>query len=303
MQYDVPTIGFRFIYSALLTRLVLFLMGFRGRFDFAICHQSFNFIAAKRVLGRRLAKKYLVVHGSDLGKPQLRQCLDAADETFARSHALARRLKDNYDVEPSGIVYSGIDAAEIVDLRSKDISLDQGLVITMACLLILSGYVTQPPPMITFMSDRNGVTEGITPIINPTVADHQAVRWANDATSELLSLHFRHYAEQIERRRDLFVGEGWTLYQQSLLDNGVIDKIKESGLIITAVNSNTPRLLGRYEVGGKTNWYIQIPILQTIQGAKESGSTERKIVHITVQEARRDEALQGLQIRLFNIDN
>ena len=134
--YDVPTIGFRFIYSALLTRLVLFLMGFRGRFDFAICHQSFNFIAAKRVLGRRLAKKYLVVHGSDLGKPQLRHCLDAADETFARSHALARQLKDNYDVEPSGIVYSGIDAAEIIDLESKDISLDQGLVITMACLLI-----------------------------------------------------------------------------------------------------------------------------------------------------------------------
>ena len=141
--YDVPTIGFRFIYSALLTRLVLFLMGFRGRFDFAICHQSFNFIAAKRVLGRRLAKKYLVVHGSDLGKPQLRQCLDAADETFARSHALARRLKDNYDVEPSGIVYSGIDAAEIVDLRSKDISLDQGLVITMACLCLL---YTSPSP-------------------------------------------------------------------------------------------------------------------------------------------------------------
>ena len=134
--YDVPTIGFRFVYSALLTRLVLFLMGFRGRFDFAICHQSFNFIAAKRVLGRRLAKKYFVVHGSDLGKPQLRQCLDAADKTFVRSHALARRLKDNYDVEPSGIVYSGIDAAEIVDLQSKDISLDQGLVITMACLLI-----------------------------------------------------------------------------------------------------------------------------------------------------------------------
>lgn len=134
--YDVPTIGFRFIYSALLTRLVLFLMGFRGRFHFAICHQSFNFIAAKRVLGRRLAKKYFVVHGSDLGKPQMRRCLDAADKTFVRSHALARQLKDNYDVEPSGIVYSGIDAAEIVDLQSKDISLEGGLVITMASLMI-----------------------------------------------------------------------------------------------------------------------------------------------------------------------
>ena len=134
--YDVPTIGFRHWYSVLLTRLVLFLLGFRGRFDFAICHQTFNFTAAKRVLGRRVAKKYFVVHGSDLGKPQLGECLDEADKTFVRSHALARQLKDNHGVEPVGIVYSGIDAAEIIGLESKDISLDQGLVITMACLLI-----------------------------------------------------------------------------------------------------------------------------------------------------------------------
>ena len=66
----------------------------------------------------------------------VRRCLDAADKTFVRSHALARQLKDNYGVEPSGIVYSGIDTGEIIDLKSKDISLDQGLVITMACLLI-----------------------------------------------------------------------------------------------------------------------------------------------------------------------
>ena len=134
--YDVPTIGARFIYSALLTRLVLSLLGFRGRFDFAICHQSFNFIAAERVLRRRLAKKYFVVHGSDLARPQLRDCLDTANKTFARSHALARQLKENHGVESSGVVYSGIDPGEIIDLESKDISLDQGLVITMACLLI-----------------------------------------------------------------------------------------------------------------------------------------------------------------------
>ncbi len=134
--YDVPTIGFRFVYSALLTRLVLFLMGFRGHFDFAICHQIFNFIAARRVLGHRLARKYFVVHGSDLARPQLRECLDAADKTFVRSHALARQLKENHGFEPSGIVYSGIDAGEIIDPESKDISLDQGLVITMACLLM-----------------------------------------------------------------------------------------------------------------------------------------------------------------------
>ena len=117
----------------------------------------------------------------------------------------------------------------------------------------------------------------------------------------MLSIHFRNYAEQIAQRRTLFAGDGWTLYQQSLLESGTIEKIKDSGLIITAVNADTPRLLNRYVLDGKTNWYLQIPVLQTIQGAKEKGATERKLVDITVQEARRDEALEGLQIRLFNI--
>lgn len=134
--YDIPTVGFRFIYSALLTRLILFLLGFRGRYDFAICHQSFNFIAAQRVLRERVKQKYFVVHGSDLGKPQLRECLRTADKIFARSHALARQLQENYATTPRGVVYSGIDAAEIIDLEAKDLSLDQGLVIAMACLML-----------------------------------------------------------------------------------------------------------------------------------------------------------------------
>lgn len=46
-------------------------------------------------------------------------------------------LKDNYDVELFGIVYLGIDVVEIIDLESKDIFFEGGLVIIMVCLMIL----------------------------------------------------------------------------------------------------------------------------------------------------------------------
>jgi len=134
--YDVPTFGVRYFYSAFLTRLCLFFLGFRGCFNFAVCHQAFNFIAAHKVLRGRVREKYFVVHGSDLDRSQLPGCLRSADKVFSRSDALDRQLAERYGIETDGVLYSGIDAAEIIDLKNKKLSLSDGLVITVACLML-----------------------------------------------------------------------------------------------------------------------------------------------------------------------
>jgi len=171
------------------------------------------------------------------------------------------------------------------------------LVATLALVVKASG----PMGLLTFLESRSGAVELVTPYRNPPVTDKQAINWAREKVCDLLSLHFKKYIEQVGSRKNYFVGDGWSLYQGSLLKNKTIETIKENGLIITSINQDTPRLLQKYMLDGRTNWRIEMPILQTIQGASDAPSTVRTIVSVTVEETRRDESIEGLKIRIFGV--
>jgi len=175
-----------------------------------------------------------------------------------------------------------------------------GIYIVLATLVLVM-KASNPPSLLTFINDQRGGVELVIPSRNPPVTDRQAIHWARDKVCDLLSLHFKKYAEQVARRRNYFVGEGWTLYQISLVENKIIETIKEEGLIITAINQETPRLLQKYILDGKINWRIEMPVLQTIQGASDNPTTVKKIVSVTVEESRRDESIEGLKIRVFGV--
>lgn len=176
--------------------------------------------------------------------------------------------------------------------------------LALYCVLATFSLVTMaslPPKLLTFLTDRNHIVELVTPHRNPPVTDRQAIHWARDKVCDLLSLHFKKYPQQITRSKNYFVGDGWTQYQQSLVENQVIETIREEGLIITAINQETPRLLQKYLLDGKMNWRLEMPILQTIQGASDTPTTVRKVVSVSVEETRRDESIEGLKIRVFGL--
>lgn len=172
---------------------------------------------------------------------------------------------------------------------------------TLAVTLALVTKASRPPPLVTFLNDQKHGVKEVVPSRNPPVTDRQAIHWSRDKVCDLLSLHFSKYFQQVSRRENYFVGEGWGLYQQSLIDNETIETIKKEGLIITAINQDEPRLMRKYRLNGKINWLIEMSILQTTQGASDRSSTTRKVVSVVVEETRRDESIEGLKIRTFGI--
>lgn len=134
--FDIPKIGFRFSYSEKLARMVLHLLGFRGTCDFAVCHTASNFEAVVRVLGRRVGARILVVHHSDFKRNFLEDMLRVADGVLARSPALEQRLRAYEGVNLGGVVFSGIDENDIIDIKTKNLSLSDGLKVVIACSLL-----------------------------------------------------------------------------------------------------------------------------------------------------------------------
>ena len=135
--YDVPLIGVRQFYSTILTKFVLYLLGFRGRYDFGIAHLCTNFDAMCRVVGGRVKSKILILHGSDLYDKKLKKCAQRASIILPRSIAIANRVDSLFADKIGDVVYSGVDEKIFINLENKDFSLEEsGLKIIIACLFI-----------------------------------------------------------------------------------------------------------------------------------------------------------------------
>lgn len=202
---------------------------------------------------------------------------------------------------------------EVISKICSDNSKDRGNTKTLlTIILLLSVYVSgaslylsymvyQPKLPHTLLADGKGGFEKITPIVNSRVTVRQASEWVAKRASGLLSLHHKKYPAQINYYKSFFLGEGGALYHQSLIDNGTLATLDKDNLIITAIHTAEPRRARSYRVDGALNWEFQIPMIQTIQGMSDKLSTEKRVVAITVQETSRDVAIDGLQIRSFNM--
>jgi len=206
------------------------------------------------------------------------------------------------DNSPSAIASVYKEIQNNVKSINLNLSICTGLGLYTAVVALVLSYITvSPPELITYTSSETNGVLSITPHRNPPHTDRQAMHFASDKVCDLLSLHFKKYAEQIRRRENYFIGDGWRLYQLSLINNKTIETIKKQGLIVTAVNESKPRLLAKYLLDGKVNWKIEMKILQTIVGSSDKPLTKTLTVAVTLEEARRDDAYEGYKIRLFGV--
>ncbi len=174
-------------------------------------------------------------------------------------------------------------------------------IINIAALLVFIDMAAGEPNDITFTHDGKGYFERVHVYRNPILSNRQAVAWAKTKVTELLSLHFRGLDQQIEQRRYYFADDGWDQYKQSLQDNKTIEIVKNQGLVITAVNHQPPRLIGKSRLRGRTQWKIEIPVLQTIQGAANKDNTQTRRAFVMVEETKRSVAIDGLRILTFEV--
>ncbi len=164
----------------------------------------------------------------------------------------------------------------------------------------LSKITAAPPPIEAFTTNRNGVYERITPLVNPSVTEEQAIGWVKGAVIDLMSIRFDRYEEQIASREKYFYGDGFGKYRDNINTN-VVPVIRDELLIVTAINNGSPILIRKQTISGVVQRTYQISMLQTTQGPTSDRKTERRVVVVTIAEATRDKSIRGLQIKRFYV--
>lgn len=141
----------------------------------------------------------------------------------------------------------------------------------------------------------------LTPDVNPKVMDRHALKAAKERGIALTSINFSDYKQQLLEGRNWFSGDGWKIYMDSLTANKVVETVVKDGLVITSISSSDPVLVRKYVLNGKLNWLIKVPIYQTVQGAAKVPSISKRVLILTMEEARRDQSPDGLLIREFSV--
>jgi len=116
-----------------------------------------------------------------------------------------------------------------------------------------------------------------------------------------MSLHFRTLREDLPRRRELFTAGGYEAYVASLSKMGVIDQVREQGLVITAVNKTEPLMDKGAIVRGKAVWIFVFDVIQTVQGAASEHSTRVLTARAKVEQVDRKAAAVGLKISVLDL--
>lgn len=179
------------------------------------------------------------------------------------------------------------------------------LMLLSTYLIAVSSYAVyeafKPARIATLTHDERGEVSTITAYRKPKLTDLQVMRWAGEQSTELLSIHFNNFRSQLDKRRNLFVGDGFQKYLAALNKFKTADFVSKNAVIITAVVRDVPHVAAIYTSEGNKTWQFEIPLMQTIYGANDDPKTKNLIAHITVEEAERSKILAGLKIKNFKI--
>jgi len=173
--------------------------------------------------------------------------------------------------------------------------------VTVVLTILVVYNAVRPPGLNAYISDGELFTRRVTPLLNRRPTTPEAKQWVKESVAELMSLHFRTLREDLPRRRELFTAGGYEAYVASLSKMGVIDQVREQGLVITAVNKTEPLMDKGAIVRGKAVWIFVFDVIQTVQGAASEHSTRVLTARAKVEQVDRKAAAVGLKISVLDL--
>ena len=138
------------------------------------------------------------------------------------------------------------------------------------------------PSRVYFATNLHGGIVELTPLSVPMVSSQGLLDWSNKTIVSMYAYDFVHYKEQIGGLKDSFTDKGFAGFLSSIDSSGVLDTIKKSRMVVSAVPQGAPVIESEGMINGVYTWRISEPILIAYQSSSEKAD-RKKLVTITVQ--------------------
>jgi len=134
----------------------------------------------------------------------------------------------------------------------------------------------------------------------PVVSDSYLIQWAALSVRSSFNLDFIHLQANLKSARKYFTNNGFTAFVNALKTSKVLQTIKDSKLVSSAVVTKSPVILNKEIIGGRYSWEVQMPVLVTYTSA--SASTQQELIAtLMIQRVPVLGVAEGIQITTISL--
>lgn len=169
--------------------------------------------------------------------------------------------------------------------------------IILAIALVFSVQIK--PSRTYFATNLHGGIIELKPLSVPLVSNQGLLDWANKTIVSMYAYDFVHYKEQLGGLKDSFTDKGYAGFLSSIQSSGVLDTIKTSRMVVSAVPQGSPVVESEGMVNGVYTWRVSEPISIAYQSSSEKAD-RKKVVTITIQRMSTIDRESGLAVNAVN---
>jgi intracellular multiplication protein IcmL len=172
--------------------------------------------------------------------------------------------------------------------------------VSLAATLVIQTFSERQPSY--YATTTAGQVIPIQSLAMPVVSNQYLLEWAQLAVRRCYNLDFLNYAKQLHEASTYFTTAGWESFTTAFNGRGVLKKLRENKLFMSAVVNGAPVILAQDVVRGRYVWRVQMPVLVTFTSASETRQSSM-LVTITIMRVPVLDAAKGMQVSSFNVGN
>lgn len=170
------------------------------------------------------------------------------------------------------------DALVAVTLRNEFYrdSYRKVMIALLLCIFIILSLIgafvyiiTHPPAPQYFATTTDGRITPLVPLDQPNLSQSALLQWANTAAVAAYTYNFVNYRQALQEASNYFTPDGWSGFLSALKDSNNLDAVLSKKLIVSAVATGAPVVLGQGLLDGIYSWKVQMPMLITYQSASQ----------------------------------
>lgn len=185
--------------------------------------------------------------------------------------------------------------------RLQTLLRNQAIAIGILTGILIFGSPVMRPYYIyrTIAPDRTSTR--LVALSSPNLTKNAVLSWAATSVTEIMTLGFGDFDQQLTAQRQRFTQEGWLSFLKAIAQQNIRDAFKEQQLILTTVPTDVPVLLQEGEDPEHDyQWVVELPVIMTYATNNNVTRKSRGVVRLTIVRVPGQENIQGLGIDKWN---
>lgn len=151
-----------------------------------------------------------------------------------------------------------------------------------------------------FAETVDGKIMPMTALSSPNTENFALANWAASAASDIMTFGFNDFDVRLNNSRKYFTPEGWESFYNALKVSKLVEDVKKTQQIATAVPRALPELKRDGLIDGKMRWEIDVPLLITFRAGSDIRPIPKK-VHMVVEKMPTRENPDGVGISEWDL--